>query len=242
MNTQQSFDLVTVRDGRILVDSREVAARFGKRHDNVMRDIRVILQEAPEDALNFEEIFYADQYGREQPAYEMTEDGFTDLVMNFTGDLAREWKRKYRKAFNAMREYLMNQEPPKSALELLRDQVDRAIAVERLAIQAKALSEQNAQEIIHTNHRVDVMESKVQATLQPYQGYYSVMAYANIQRITIDNNTANALGKRCSRNSRLLGYPIGKCPDARFGQVGTYHQEVLKNVFDGYFSDESDYE
>lgn len=46
-------------EGTLLVDSRYVAETFGKRHDNVLRDIQNLIEEEPEfSLLNFEESKY----------------------------------------------------------------------------------------------------------------------------------------------------------------------------------------
>jgi Rha family phage regulatory protein len=74
-----------VVNGRVMVSSLQVAEHFGKRHDNILRDIKRL--EIPEDfnLRNFAEIVYEDNRGRKQPMYLMTRDGFTLLVMGFTG-------------------------------------------------------------------------------------------------------------------------------------------------------------
>lgn len=56
----------------------------------------------------FIEIIYADRYGRQQKCYELTRDGFSLLVMGFTGKKALEWKLKYIEAFNLMEQELTN--------------------------------------------------------------------------------------------------------------------------------------
>ena len=83
-----------VVNGRVMVSSLQVAEHFEKRHDNILRDIKRL--EIPEDfrLLNFEESSYVNQQGKEQPMYLMTRDGFTLLVMGFTGPKAMEWKIK----------------------------------------------------------------------------------------------------------------------------------------------------
>lgn len=82
--------------------SRQVAEVFEKRHDNVLRDI----ENLKKDLLNFEEIYIEsevpDSYGRKQKAYLITRDGFSLLVMGFTGEKALKWKLEYIQAFNAM--------------------------------------------------------------------------------------------------------------------------------------------
>ena len=69
--------IVTVHNGKPMTNSRDVAALFGKRHDNVVRDLDKLLGEAPEAALNFEECSYkASNEGRSYRAFNMTKDGF----------------------------------------------------------------------------------------------------------------------------------------------------------------------
>ena len=84
--------------------SRVVAEKFGKRHDNVLRDTQKVIEEAPEEfsLLNFEERDYLDSRGKQQPQIEMTRDGFVLLAMGFTGTAAMAWKVRFIEAFNLM--------------------------------------------------------------------------------------------------------------------------------------------
>lgn len=97
---------VKIIDGRPMTLSTDVADYFGKRHDNVMKAIRSL--DIPDDAraLNFEEtsISVRQPNGgvRKVSAYSMTRDGFTLLVMGFTGKTAMQFKLAYIKAFNRM--------------------------------------------------------------------------------------------------------------------------------------------
>ena len=90
------------KDGQILVSSVDVAENFLKRHKNVVRAIENLKCGEEFNRLNFEPVEYKDEKGEMRPAYTMTRDGFTLLVMGFTGYRAMEWKVKYIKAFNAM--------------------------------------------------------------------------------------------------------------------------------------------
>lgn len=87
---------------RATVTSLDVAETFGKAHDKVMRDIRELGCSDEFNAANFGGIFYTDSMNRKQKAYAMTRDGFTLLVMGYTGDLAMRFKEAYIKQFNAM--------------------------------------------------------------------------------------------------------------------------------------------
>lgn len=94
------------QDGRILASSRDIAEKFGKRHDHILRDIESFQKDIP----NFGEMFFEDElpdkYGRNQKIYWMNRDGFSLLCMGFTGKKALEWKLKYIDAFNKMEETL----------------------------------------------------------------------------------------------------------------------------------------
>ena len=90
------------KDGQILVSSVDVAENFEKRHKNVIQSIEKLKVDDEFNRLNFQPVEYKDEKGEMRPAYTMTRDGFTLLVMGFTGYRAMEWKVKYIKAFNAM--------------------------------------------------------------------------------------------------------------------------------------------
>lgn len=104
---------LTVNSGKVTTTSLDIAANFGKQHKNVLRDIKQLDCSKEFRLLNFEPIFYKDSYGREQSAYKITRDGFTILIMGFTGRKAAAWKIKYLEAFNAMAQALLaqNQKP-----------------------------------------------------------------------------------------------------------------------------------
>lgn len=89
------------------VSSLDVAETFGKEHKNVLRDIENIGCSEEFNRLNFEPISYVDVMNRTQKAYIMTRDGFTLLVMGYTGNLAMKFKEAYIRQFNAMESALI---------------------------------------------------------------------------------------------------------------------------------------
>lgn len=94
------------KEERVAVTSLDVAETFGKAHDKVMRDIRELGCSAEFNAANFGDISYVDTKNRKQKAFVMTRDGFTLLVMGYTGELAMKFKEAYIKQFNAMEKAL----------------------------------------------------------------------------------------------------------------------------------------
>jgi len=104
---------ITNNDGKLTVSSREVAEKFEKRHNDVMRDIEKIQAQtsAEKSAHLFAVGTYLDSYKREQREYLLTRDGFSLLAMGFTGAKALEWKLKFIEAFNRMEEELKSTLP-----------------------------------------------------------------------------------------------------------------------------------
>ncbi len=91
-------------NGQIVVSSRMVAERFGKRHADVIRAIEEkILTNAKLRSSNYYiENTYIDSMNRPKKEYLMTRDGFTFIVMGFTGAEADKFKLAYIEAFNKM--------------------------------------------------------------------------------------------------------------------------------------------
>ena len=104
--------LVSLKNGIPSTTSLKVAEVFHKRHDAVIRDIRKLKDNTPESfhAHNFVEMFNevsgANGAIRKYPMYTMTRDGFTLLVMGYTGKDAMRFKLEYIEAFNAMEKEL----------------------------------------------------------------------------------------------------------------------------------------
>lgn len=87
-------------NGNDVTTSLIIAQVFGKEHKNVVRDIENLSCSQNFNRLNFERITYRDARNREQTAYEMTKDGFSFLVMGYTGAKAGEFKEKFIAEFN----------------------------------------------------------------------------------------------------------------------------------------------
>ena len=98
--------LVQVTDGQIVVESRKIAEHFDKQHKHVLDAIENIKAENSAVTPMFCETTYTAGTGKAYKEYLMNRDGFSLLVMGFTGKKALEWKIKYIQAFNAMEEEL----------------------------------------------------------------------------------------------------------------------------------------
>lgn len=110
------------------VDSLFVAKFFEKRHDHILRDIAKIT--APKSGLseefiktNFVAESYRDTTGRKLPCYQMTRDGFTMLVMGYTGSKAMRFKELYIRRFNEMEQFIQTLVATRKDYPLLTENV-----------------------------------------------------------------------------------------------------------------------
>lgn len=102
--------LVKIENNQIVTDSRSVAEHFGKEHAKVIRSIEGIISETPKVAS--QKMFYKTTYkvegnNKSYKMYLMNRNGFSLLVMGFTGARAMEWKLRYIDAFNEMETQLV---------------------------------------------------------------------------------------------------------------------------------------
>ena len=94
---------LTERDGKAVVSSRDIARVFEKEHRRVLQDVRTIAENDLAWGLhNFVHSSYTNEQNKTQPEYLITRDGFTLLVMGYTGEKAMRFKKAYIAAFNEM--------------------------------------------------------------------------------------------------------------------------------------------
>lgn len=98
-------DLVTLMHDEATTTSLIIADGFKKRHDLVLRaientisNVRKIEGVAP----MFWKTTYQDVKGERRPMYKMNRDGFSLVVMGFTGKEAMDWKLKFLSEFHRM--------------------------------------------------------------------------------------------------------------------------------------------
>ena len=126
-------DIVEIVNNQVVVSSRQIADSFEKEHKNVLSAVREILTAENSAAKFFVESSFTAR-GKTFPEYLMNRDGFSLLVMGFTGQKALEWKLKYIEAFNRMESALRERLTPRRPLCYEAGRVEAAFLVaEKLA-------------------------------------------------------------------------------------------------------------
>ena len=187
-----AVNLVQTNGQQVFTTSLIVAEAYGKAHDKVLRSIRAMLNH--EDAeikkfavANFGDISYMDVMNRPQAAYRVTEDGFLELAMSFTGDAARKTRIRFIKAFRTALDHIAAQRAelitgalktlqPPATLQALEDAYhtemrtvhDKIIAMK---VQYAPTSPRSAfleELLLHAHTRHELLQAKVRAAQLEY--------------------------------------------------------------------------
>ncbi len=180
------LDIVSERKGVPITTSRKIAQVFQKEHKNVLRDIENILIDNEFSRLNFELSNYKSR-GKEYPEYILTKNGFTLLVMGYTGKKAMKFKKAYICQFDAMEEYIKSIQTAKMEFPALTQAIKEAHdkpknyhfsnelnMINRIVLgtDAKHFKQENG---------IDVKENSI----RPYLAAWQIKAVQDLQRADI---------------------------------------------------------
>ncbi len=146
MIAQSSEITINNDNGTLTVSSLQVAEDFEKEHRSILRTIDDLKSEV-DPAQNCASLFIESSYVHPKNkqtyrCYNLTRDGFSLLVMGFTGKKALEWKLKYIEAFNLMEQkirerysdispqlqFLIDMERKQKQLEKKQEELENKIA------------------------------------------------------------------------------------------------------------------
>ena len=162
---------IKLLDGKIpAVSSVDVARHFSKKHQHVLRDINNLTQVLPPSFIesNFGRNEYKDKIGRSLPAYLLTREAFSLLVMGFTGKAAVRWKLAYIEAFNVLEEQAsISREEHQRLLSLARESGYRQGREETLALPAtRELMERIRQEGLEEGRKIQKRQDGYAMTMK----------------------------------------------------------------------------
>ncbi|EOF6195376.1 Rha family transcriptional regulator [Salmonella enterica] len=109
--------LIKIVKGEPVVSTEVIAAEFGRRHDNVMQNIRSLIESDHLGPLDFKESSYVNKQNKVQPCYELTERGFLIAMPFIGGEKARDGQVRLVDSFIEYREKVKRE----SAIQTERD-------------------------------------------------------------------------------------------------------------------------
>ena len=177
--------ILSTQNGEPVASSRDVAKRFEKRHDHVMRDIEEILKGLPKNGdtpMFFKSEYTHPQNHQKYPRYLMNRDGFSLLAMGFTGKEAVQWKLKYIEAFNQMEKQLAAQHKEQRAVQdaNIQNAIDRVIEAR------KKLDENTAFLDECRKNREDSKQAVFTGDITTYKEYQELVAQLKAEKERAD--------------------------------------------------------
>ena len=105
-------------------------------------------------------------------------------------------------------------------MEMISEMAQHIVKTEKrqLAIEEKQLA---------TDKKIDALESKMCSN----PGYFTVTGYANLMKVSVTTQEANKIGRKAAKLSRESNTAIGKSSHERWGEVNTYHENILQAIF-----------
>ena len=153
--------IITSESGKDVTTSLLIAKTFGKSHKNVLRDIENLNCSNEFGGLNFGLTYYTDASNRQSKMYEITKDGFSFLVMGYTGEKAGEFKERFIFEFNKREALLKNDDfIVQKALSILGERV-KGIEAEngRLTYEKQLLQGELTKAVPKVNYYDTVLQS-----------------------------------------------------------------------------------
>ena len=97
--------MIFEKNNQVVVSTRDIAERFHKRHNDVVLAVDKKIENLTTEKSVVKKLFipsYFEHKGNFYKEYLLTRDGFSFIVMGFTGVEADRWKLKYIDTFNRM--------------------------------------------------------------------------------------------------------------------------------------------
>lgn len=110
--------------------------------------------------------------------------------------------------------------------KIARSQV-QPMTMNEIMLRSAQLAVDNERRLLEQEGRLKALEAKSACPVD----FFSVKAYAALNRIPIPIKEAAAFGRRASSICKQRGITVEKMPDPRFGTVNVYPVEILEEVF-----------
>jgi phage regulator Rha-like protein len=193
--------------------STEIAILCNKEHKNVLRDIEVIIKQLEDGSIlssGFKSTTYQAGNGKQERCYALDYSATMILVTGYDvvvrAKVIARWQELEKKQTQAL-----------SPAQMLLMQAQMLVEMERRQDEVES--------------QVKIIAAKIDKT--PAE-YFAISGFSGLRGVKIDVYEANMLGRKASKLSKEFGYHIGKTHSELFGEVNTYHIDILEKVFESF--------
>lgn len=209
------------------MSSLEIAERTGKRHDNVMRDIRAMLVELYGEGglLNFEDTHRNPQNGQDYPIFRLPQRECLILVSGYSVDLRARIVDRWQEleaAAAATSLVLPNFANPAAAARAWAEQYEARILAERTKAEIGSRREATA---MNTASQAVKRASKLAIQLDRSRDY------ATVKRMETLYKGRQFAWRTLKHLSTTMGLPSIDVFDANYGTVKAYHVDVWRRAY-----------
>lgn len=220
-------DLVFVQNDQALTNSLLVAEKFKKEHKHILDVLRDLIAKAEFSAfvenqqinnmfaLVEQEIPMPVGNGmKKSPMYVMNRDGFTLLVMGFTGEKALRFKLEYIAAFNRMEKQLKQPLLPEVQMKHLQE----IISLKDEIIRDKDRIIAQSEHILAQNERINALTARIGELSYPMQPV-----------VTMIDEKSSIIGRSTRRRALLTEYEnLERFAEAFFRNEDNFAHPVSK--------------
>ena len=210
-------------NGPITMSSREIARLTGKRHSDVMRDIRVMLENLGIAERKFASTYF-DRQGKVQNCYELPKREAILLASGYDVHLRAKMYDRIEELEAARQSHtaLPNFADPISAARAWADQYEARMIAERTKAEIGSRREATA---MNTAMLANKKARELQARLDGLEDFASVK---RMEKHYKRDFPWFALKKYSIKNE----VPFIEVTDVNYGKVNAYHADVWKAVYD----------
>nr|WP_234899036.1 Rha family transcriptional regulator [Agrobacterium vitis] len=249
--------VVFVKAGAVFASSVDVAEFFEKEHREVLRAIDNLFEIAPDVcSCNFapssREVKMPNGGARDFRAFDMNRDGFTLLVMGFTGPKAVKFKLDYIAAFNAMETELLAQakrvqpHPADDHLPRGRDRKAWGIHIQKINSVARYVGMINqvygpeaARALLEADRDLPNVSNKALSVLcgspedDPVGCFFHLMRAAAGNGRTLGERVYAAFSDPVEMGKvKSFGILVGPASDSNFIAIATRHEFLARHFAD----------
>lgn len=201
----------------VTMNSREIAELVEKRHDNVMRDCRVLIEQLSANSnlsWHCKSTTYIDAQGKEREMFELDKNTTMTLIAGYNAILRmkiiKRWQELESKEIKVL-----------SPSELL---IQQAILLDQHIKATEKLAKQQAEQEL----RLNAIEAKMDAST----GYMTIKAFCKMNKIHCPLHLAKYYGKDLTKLCKERKLPIGSVSDEVFGTVNSYPIHLMEEYFE----------
>lgn len=176
----------------------------------------------------------SEEGGRPSVDYLLSASFAKKLAMSSRSPKGEETRNYFIKVENTLAEVAQKKEVVLTPAEMFLQNAQLMVEHERRLASIENKQEEMSSGLEQVENRLNAVEVKLDPT--PGMNHFAIAGYVSLMKYMVDPDDYKKLGKEATKLSRERGYKKGHVYHPVFGEVGTYHTDILRDVFSRYFA------